>query len=118
MANLLGRHIGVVTSEQALSSGTVCVRVEVDVPSPGRALVTMAVNGMRGARVALAGANPVSYDVRGRGLRIGSGVAGIWPSYAPSLDFTGGIIEVRITLRGEGTAPNPVAKARAAMTEQ
>ena len=118
VANLLGRHIGVVTSEQALSSGTVCVRVEVDVPSPGRALVTMAVNGMRGARVALAGANPVSYDVRGRGLRIGSGVAGIWPSYAPSLDFTGGIIEVRITLRGEGTAPNPVAKARAAMTEQ
>jgi arylsulfatase A-like enzyme len=118
VANLLGRHIGVVTSEQALSAGTVCVRVEVDVPSPGRALVTMAVDGVSGAHVAMAGANPVSYDVRGRGLRIGSGLAGVWPSYAPSVDFTGGIIEVRITLRGEGTVPNPDAKARAAMTEQ
>ena len=99
VTNLLGRQIGVVTSDQALSPGTVCVRVEVDVPSAGRALVTMAVNGVPGAQVALAGANPVSYDVRGRGLRIGSGLAGVWPSYAPALDFSGGIIEVRITLR-------------------
>ncbi len=118
VTNLLGRQIGVVTSHLSLSSGTVCVRVEVDVPSAGRALVTMAVNGVPGAPLALAGANPVSYDVRGRGLRIGSGLAGVWPSYAPALDFSGGIVEVRITLTGEGTLTDAAAKARASMTEQ
>jgi hypothetical protein len=60
----------------------------------------------------------VSYDVRGRGLRIGSGLAGVWPSYVPALDFSGGIIEVRITLTGEGTLTDAAAKARAFMTEQ
>ena len=48
VANLLGRDIGVITSEQALPSGIVTVRANVDVPSPGRAVVTIAVNGVQG----------------------------------------------------------------------
>lgn len=118
VTNFLGRRIGVATSEQSVPSGTVVLSVEIEVPSSGRALVTMAVNGVRGSQVELTGANPISYDVRGRGIRTGSGVAGVWPSYVPALDFSGGIVEVRITVDEDQSATRSAAKARAAMTEQ
>ncbi len=118
VTNLLGRHIGVAISQEPLLPGTVTVTVEVDVPSPGRALVTMGVNGVRGPQVELTGANPVSYDVRGRGLRTGSGLTGVWPAYGPALDFSGDIVEVEITLTGGAVVGRPAAKARTAMTEQ
>ncbi len=118
VTNFLGRRVGVATSEQSVPSGTVVLSVEVEVPSTGRALVTMAVNGIRGSQVALTGANPVSYDVRGRGLRTGSGVAGVWPSYVPALDFNGDVVEVRITVDEDQDGTRSAAKARVAMTEQ
>jgi hypothetical protein len=118
VTNLLGRQIGVATFGQALPSGTVTVTVKVDVPRSGRAFVTMGVNGVQGGQVELAGANPVSYDVRGRGLRIGSGLEGVWPSYVPAVGFSGEIVEVEITLRGDEDVNGHDAKARTAMTEQ
>ncbi len=118
VTNLLGRQVGVASSEQGLPSGTVTLRVEVDVPAPGRVVVTIEVNGDRGHPVGLVGANPVSYDVRGRGLRIGSGLAGVWPSYVPAPDFNGRIIEVRIALAGDEDPSAAEGRAHAAMTEQ
>ena len=118
VTNFLGRRIGVATSEQCVPSGTVVLSVEVEVPSTGRALVTMAVNGVQGSQVELTGANPVSYDVRGRGLRTGSGVAGVWPSYVPALGFNGDIVEVRITVDEDQNGTRSAAKARVAKTEQ
>ena len=89
VTNFLGKQIGVATSEQDLSAGTVVLTVDVDLSSPRRALVTLGVNGACGRTAQITGANPVSYDVRGRGLRIGSGLAGVWPSYLPAPDFSG-----------------------------
>ena len=90
---------------------------DVAVPVPGRALVTLAVDGVRGPPVELAGANPVSYDVRGRGLQVGSGLPGVWPSYAGPLDFNGDIVEVRISCHGE-KRPDAQAQSRVAFIEQ
>jgi len=118
VANLLGRHIGVTASEQVLPSGLVTVTADVELRSPGHTVVTISVDGVRDRPVALVGANPVSYDVRGRGLRVGSGLAGVWPSYAPPSQFRGRIVEVRITLPGEQRAPEAEATARVAHTEQ
>jgi len=117
VTNLLGRTIGVASSEQVLSVGRVTVRAEVAVPVPGRALVTLAVDGLRGPPVEVSGANPVSHDVRGRGLQIGTGLAGVWPSYAGPLDFNGDIVEVRISCHGE-KRPDAHAQMRVAFTEQ
>jgi hypothetical protein len=114
---LLGRTIGVASSEQDLPTGRVTVRADVAVPVPGRLLVTLAVGGMRGAPIELPGANPVSYDVRGRGLQIGSGLPEVWPSYVGPLDFNGDIVEVRISCHGE-KRPDAQARARIAFTEQ
>jgi arylsulfatase A-like enzyme len=118
VTNLLGREVGVASSEQGLPSGPVTLRVEVDVPAPGQVVVTIEVNGDRGQPVGLVGANPVTYDVRGRGLRVGSGLAGVWPSYVPAPDFNGRIVEVRIALTGDENPSGAEARARAAMTEQ
>ncbi len=118
VTNFLGRRIGVATSDQALPSGTAMLGVDVEVPSSGRVLVTMAVNGVREPQVELTAPNPVSYDVRGRGLRTGSGLAGVWPSYVPALDFNGEIVEVRIAVDDERDGSRSGAKARVAMTEQ
>jgi arylsulfatase len=117
VTNLLGRTIGVARSEQDLPTGRVTVSAEVAVPVPGRALVTLGVDGVRGPPFELPGANPVSYDVRGRGLQVGSGLPGVWPSYAGPLDFNGGIVEVRISCHGE-KRPDAHAQARVAFAEQ
>jgi arylsulfatase A-like enzyme len=117
VTNLLGRTIGVASSEKELRPGRVTVRADVAVPVRGRALVTLAVDGVRGPPVELTGANPVSYDVRGRGLQIGSGLPGVWPSYVGALDFNGGIVEVRIICHGE-KRPDAQAQARVAFIEQ
>ena len=117
VTNLLGRTIGVASSEQILATGRVTVRADVAVPVPGRALVTLAVDGVRGPPVELSGANPVSYDVRGRGLHIGSGLAGVWPSYMGPLEFNGNIVEVRISCPGE-KRPDAQAQARVGFIEQ
>jgi hypothetical protein len=76
------------------------------------------VDGLRGPPAELTGANPVSFDVRGRGLRVGSGLAGIWPSYAGQLDFTGGIVEVRILCHAARADGDAHAQARVALIEQ
>ena len=89
VTNLLGRTISVARSEQDLPTGRITVSADVAVPVPGRALVTLAVDGVRGPPVELVGANPVSYDVRGRGLQVGSGLPGVWPSYAARSTSTG-----------------------------
>jgi arylsulfatase len=117
VTNLLGRTIGVASSEQNLAAGRVTVRADVAVPVPGRALVTLAVDGVRGPPVELSAANPVSYDVRGRGLQIGSGLAGVWPAYMGPLEFDGDIVEVRISYHGE-KRPDAQAQARVAFIEQ
>jgi arylsulfatase A-like enzyme len=117
VTNLLGRTIGVASSEQDLPTGRVTVRADVAVPVPGRLLVTLAIDGVRGPPIELPGANPVSYDVRGRGLQIGSGLPGVWPSYVGPLDFNGDIVDVRISCHGE-KRPDAQARARVAFTEQ
>lgn len=117
VTNLLGRTIGVARSEQDLPTGHVIIRADVSVPVPGRALVTLAVDGVRGPPVELVGANPVSYDVRGRGLQVGSGLPGVWPSYAGPLDFNGEVVEVRISCHGEKRL-DAQAEARVAFIEQ
>jgi arylsulfatase A-like enzyme len=117
VTNLLGRTISVARSEQDLPTGRVTVSADVAVPVPGRALVTLAVDGVRGPPVELAGANPVSYDVRGRGLQVGSGLPGVWPSYAGPLDFNGDIVELRISCHAE-KRPDAQAQARVAFIEQ
>ena len=76
VTNLLGRTISVARSEQDLPTGRVTVSRRRGRAGAGRALVTLAVDGVRGPPVELAGANPVSYDVRGRGLQVGSGLPG------------------------------------------
>lgn len=118
VTNLLGRTVGVASSEQELPTGRVTVSADVAVPLPGRALVTLAVNGVPEPPVELPGANPVSYDVRGRGLRVGSALAGVWPSYTGPLDFGGTIIEVRINCHGDKAGPDAAAQERIAFTEQ
>ena len=116
--NFLGKQIGVITSEQALPLGILTVRADVNVPSPGRAVVTIAVNGVQGAPAEITGANPVSYDVRGRGLRVGSGLAGLWPSYVAPAHFRGRIIAIRVTLTGRERTFGAAARAQVARTEQ
>jgi arylsulfatase len=118
VTNLLGRTTGVASSERELPSGLVTVSADIAVPVPGRALVTMAVDGLRGPPMEMTGANPVSYDVRGRGLRIGSGLAGVWPSYQGPLEFSGVIVEVRVNCHGEQRGPGAAAEARVGLTEQ
>jgi hypothetical protein len=118
VANLLGRDIGVITSEQGLPSGILTVRADVNVPSPGRAVVTISVNGIQGVPGEITGANPVSYDVRGRGIRVGSGLPGLWPSYVAPAQFRGRIVEIRITLTGGERISGAAARAHVARTEQ
>jgi len=117
VANFLGRQVSVVTASQPLRAGRTTLRAEVTVPAPGRARVAMSVDGSHSAPAEVRGANPVSYDVRGRGLRIGADPVGVWAAYEPPFPFTGRIVEVRV--RCAGKAPAAAAtRARAALKEQ
>jgi hypothetical protein len=117
VTNLLGSTVGVARSEQVLPTGRVTLSADVAVPVPGRVLVTLSVDGVRGPPVELTASNPVSFDVRGRGLQVGSGLPGVWPSYVGPLEFNGDIVEVSVSCHGE-KRPDAQAQARVAFIEQ
>ena len=111
VTNLLGRTVGVARSEQDLPTGGVTLSADVAVPVPGRALVTLSVDGIRGPPVELTGANPVSYDVRARPAGRVRATRRLAVLRGP-LEFNGDIVEVRISCHGE---KQPDAELRRAL---
>ena len=79
--------------------------------------VRMSVNGTAVAPVAVRRTNPVRYDTKGGGLRVGSDLGGVCDRYRVPFAFDGTIHEIRISTRGPEYVDEE-AELRMNLTEQ